>query len=168
MIRPILYLQRFGESATAILVHLRSGFAYLLLTTSISNSIVEDTRESIFSRSIRRNLSRFEGFYQVMFVFTGWPEWSTCFALLARKDLAWVLSSLQSRHLLLLGVLSWEFAIHDALWCWVPRRWGFGCPGFQPWLSCKFEVVSSRFYCSKFRTPGGFNLRTIFLWAKSI
>ena len=133
----------------AILTSLLSGFAHVLLITSISGSIVEDIHESIFFRSCRHMLEPF------WMIFSGresvhWMAWMvhSRSLVLARNDLVWVLSNLQGRHLLLSGVLRWVFVLQDTLLCWVPRLWGFGCPRLQSWLSCNFEPVFSRFHQS--------------------
>ena len=149
------FVQVFPHSVSqshllATLTRLLSGFAHVLLTTSISGSTVEGIRKSIFSRSCRHMLEPF------CKIFSGrgsvhWMAWMvhSRSLVLARNDLAWVPSILRGRHLLLLGVLRWVFVPQDTLWCWVPCRWGFGWPRLQSWPSCNFELVFPRFHQSE-------------------
>ena len=88
MIRPVSTHSAPQIHLLAILTRLLSGFAHARLTTSISDSIVGDTRESIFSRSFWHMLEPF------WMIFSGhgsvhlMHKWCTC-VLSSQQEMIW-------------------------------------------------------------------------------
>ena len=128
----------------AIQTCLFSGFAYVLLTTSILGCIVVGIHETIFSISCRHML---EPFWKILVVLTGWQEGAVAFS---RPSKNWLgVSAVRFSGSSLTAVSGLAVRIWQVtLLFWIKRWWSFGCPLLQSWLSCNLEPVFPRFHQS--------------------